>query len=206
MKKTTVLLLVALLMLVWSACGKPENSVSVKEETAQTETVEPYEPEVTEESVDVSSVGASNLEVPASAEDADETDRSVSEVTEQNQVLSETTSLQITVTWGDNQVIYELNDSPASDALLAQLPLTVEIEDYSTNEKIFYPPEALEISDTPAATGGAGTLAYYAPWGDVVLFYRDYSENPSLYELGRVVSGGELVGQMTGTVTISVPE
>ena len=56
------------------------------------------------------------------------------------------------------------------------------------------------------AEGGAGTLAYYAPWGDVVLFYDSYSANPSLYELGQVVSGGELVGELSGTVVIQPVE
>lgn len=109
---------------------------------------------------------------------------------------------QLQVTFDGGSVVYALNDSAASDSLLEQLPLTMEIEDYSTNEKIFYPPQALDTADTPPAEGGAGTLAYYAPWGDVVLFYGDYNQNPSLYELGQVVSGGELVSAMTGTVTI----
>ena len=80
------------------------------------------------------------------------------------------------------------------------------MEDFSTNEKIFYPPQELDISDSPLAQSGAGTLAYYAPWGDVVMFYGDYNENSSLYELGQVVSGGELVGQMSGTITIAAAE
>lgn len=109
---------------------------------------------------------------------------------------------QIAVQFDGGTVVYELNDSAAADALLSQLPLIIEVEDYSTNEKIFYPPQALDTADTPTAQGGAGTLAYYAPWGDVVMFYGDYNQNPSLYELGRAASGGELVGQMTGTVTI----
>lgn len=109
---------------------------------------------------------------------------------------------QISVTWGDNQVLYVLNDSPAAADLLNQLPLTLEVEDYSTNEKIFYPPQELDTSNTPTASGGDGTLAYYAPWGDVVMFYSDYSENSSLFELGQVVSSGELVAQMRGTITV----
>lgn len=100
-------------------------------------------------------------------------------------------------------VVYQLNDSAAADALLAQLPLTVEVEDYSTNEKIFYPPQALDTVDAPPAEGGAGTLAYYAPWGDVVMFYGDYNASSSLYELGQVVSGGGLVGSLSGTITLT---
>ena len=113
---------------------------------------------------------------------------------------------QISVTCGDLQVVYELNDSPAAQSLLSQLPLTVVVEDFSTNEKVFYPPQELDTTDTPLAEGGAGTLAYYAPWGDVVLFYDSFSANGSLYELGEAVSGAEDIGQMTGTITVAVVE
>ena len=113
---------------------------------------------------------------------------------------------RISVQFGENTVVYELNDGTASDSLYAQLPLTIEVEDYSTNEKIFYPDEALDTSDSPLAQAGAGTLAYYEPWGDVVFFYGDYNGNPSLFELGQVVSGGELVSEMSGVITVKSVE
>ena len=113
---------------------------------------------------------------------------------------------QISVTCGDMQVVYELNESPTAQSLLSQLPLTVEVEDFSTNEKVFYPPQELDTSDTPLAEGGAGTLAYYAPWGDVVLFYDSFSANSSLFELGEAVSGAEDISQMTGTITVETVE
>lgn len=109
---------------------------------------------------------------------------------------------RISVQFGENTVIYELNDSSAADSLYEQLPITTEVEDFSTNEKIFYPSRELDISDTPTAEGGAGTLAYYAPWGDVVMFYDDYSVNASLFELGQAVSGVEQIGEMSGTIVI----
>ncbi len=112
------------------------------------------------------------------------------------------TERQIAVRFDGGTVVYQLNDSTAAEDLLSQLPLTVEVEDYSTNEKIFYPPEALDTADAPLAEGGAGMLAYYAPWGDVVLFYDSFHANSALYELGEAVSGGELVGGMSGTITI----
>lgn len=118
----------------------------------------------------------------------------------------ETGSRQISVQFGENTVIYELNDSPAADSLYEQLPITTEVEDFSTNEKIFYPPQELDTSDSPVAEGGAGTLAYYAPWGDVVMFYDDYSANSSLFELGHAVSGGEQIGEMSGTIVIDVAD
>ena len=122
--------------------------------------------------------------------------------TEGEQEGEQALSRRILVQFGENTVVYELNDSTAADSLYEQLPLTIEVEDYSTNEKIFYPPEELDTSNSPLAQGGAGTLAYYAPWGDVVMFYGDYGENSSLFELGQAVLGGELVSEMSGTITI----
>lgn len=122
---------------------------------------------------------------------------------------SDTTAVQqrrIFVQFGESTVVYELNDGAAADSLYEQLPLTVEVEDYSTNEKIFYPERGLDTSDSPLAQAGTGTMAYYEPWGDVVFFYGDYHENPSLFELGQVVSGGELISGMSGTVTIEAAE
>lgn len=119
---------------------------------------------------------------------------------------SEKEQRQISVQFGENTVIYELNNGTAADALYEQLPLTIEVEDYSTNEKIFYPPQALDTSDSPLAQAGAGTLAYFEPWGNVVFFYGDYRENPSLFELGQVLSGSELIREMSGTIRIEALE
>ncbi len=87
--------------------------------------------------------------------------------------------------------------------LYAQLPLTIEVEDFSTNEKVFYPPQKLSIDNTPMASGGKGKLAYFEPWGDVVMFYDSFSDNSSLFELGEVVSGQDDIEKLSGIITIS---
>ena len=61
-------------------------------------------------------------------------------------------------------------------------------------------------TNAPLAEGGAGILAYYVPWGDVVLFYGDFNSNDSLYELGRILSGGEWIREISGTITIDKME
>ena len=125
------------------------------------------------------------------------------EETTQPKENDETMKKEIIITSenGDT-IVFELNDSSASESLYEQLPLMIEVEDYSTNEKIFYPPEGLDITDTPVADTEVGTLAYYAPWQDVVMFYDSYQSNSSLYELGHVVSGEELISSLSGTITI----
>lgn len=114
---------------------------------------------------------------------------------------------RIRVQANGNTIVFELNDSQAAQALYEQLPLTVEVENFSTNEKIFYPPEELAVANTPAAeSGDAGILAYYAPWGDVVLFYDDFRSASGLYELGHAVSGSEHISAMSGTIQIERTE
>ncbi len=113
----------------------------------------------------------------------------------------------ITVTCGDAIITYQLNDSSAAEGLLGQLPLTLEVGDFSDNEKTFYPPIELDVADAPLAESGeAGTLAYYAPWGDVVMFYGPFSSNDSLYELGRLVSGGDAVASLSGAIEVAPAE
>tara|TARA_B100000674_G_scaffold28589_4_gene20040 strand:- start:3819 stop:4223 length:405 start_codon:yes stop_codon:yes gene_type:complete len=111
--------------------------------------------------------------------------------------------MQITVSTNGVSIAYELNDSTASKELYAQLPMTIEVEDYGGLEKIFYPPNKLATSDTPLVKkANVGTLAYYAPWGDVVMFYKGFGSASGLYELGHAVSGADQITSLSGTIQI----
>lgn len=110
--------------------------------------------------------------------------------------------MHISVSAKGKSIRFELNDSSTAKALYGQLPLTVQVESYADNEMIFYPPQKLAVDHAPMADAKVGTLAYYAPWGDVVMFYRDFGSARDLYELGRAVSGTEYIGQLTGKITI----
>jgi hypothetical protein len=70
------------------------------------------------------------------------------------------------------------------------------------NEKIFYPPEKLNTTDTPQADAQVGTLAYYAPWGNVVMFYGNFGSAPGLYALGHAISGSAHIREMSGKIQI----
>lgn len=191
MKKVFGAVLLCLVVLAFSACGTENQEFSVPVSSGHSSS-EAMAPPSQEQSEPAESSGlSSTVEPPSEVEDGGE---------------PKSTSRQISVQFGENTVIYELNDGTAADSFYEQLPLTIEVADYSTNEKIFYPPQALDTSNSPLAQAGAGTLAYYEPWGDVVFFYGDYNENPSLFELGQALSGGELVRGMSGTITIEAVE
>lgn len=110
---------------------------------------------------------------------------------------------KITVISGKYTVTYQLNNSQAAKELYAQLPLTLEVENYSDNEKIFYPPKELKTGGTPKSEGKKGSLSYYEPWGDVVMFYQSAESASDLYELGTVISGEEHISRLSGKITIS---
>jgi hypothetical protein len=114
----------------------------------------------------------------------------------------EKTTMKINVKANSNITVFKLNNSPAANELYAQLPLSITVENYSNNEKIFYPPKKLNTTNTPQADARAGTLAYYAPWGDVVMFYGSFGSAAGLYELGHAISGSEYIQGMSGTIQI----
>ena len=118
------------------------------------------------------------------------------------QVSDKGETVQIGVHSNGNITIFELNDSLAAQALYEQLPMSIEVENFGNNEKIFYPPKKLPTEKTPSADAQSGTLAYYAPWGDVVMFYKDFGTAEGLYELGCAVSGAEHIKNMSGVIEI----
>ena len=185
MEKVFSLGFLCLMLIVLSACGTSNS------ESLATSTPEP---------------AISETELASSAEQSEPTESSAPSSAVEVLDEEESTYRKISVQFGESEIIYELNDGTAADSFYEQLPLTIEVEDYSTNEKIFYPHQTLDTSNSPLAQAGTGTLAYYEPWGDIVFFYDDYNENPFLFELGQIISGGELISQMSGTVTIEIVE
>lgn len=110
---------------------------------------------------------------------------------------------KIIVKSGKYSITYQLNNSRAAKDLYDQLPFTLKVENYSDNEKIFYPPKGLKTDGTPKSKGRKGSLSYYAPWGDVVMFYGEAGSASGLYELGTVVSGENDISLLSGEITIS---
>lgn len=97
--------------------------------------------------------------------------------------------MQIQVTDGTNTVVFQLNDTTPAKSLYEMLPLEVEVENYSNNEKIFYPPQEVEASGGIEGDCNAGAIALFSPWGNVVMYYGPASAYPGLYVLGEAIEG-----------------
>ncbi len=82
-----------------------------------------------------------------------------------------------------------LYDTPLADAFYDMLPITVYFEDYNGTEKIGYLPDKQSLP-TEGATDGfepsVGDLCYYAPWGNLSLFYKSFRYSDDLYSIGHV--------------------
>lgn len=111
-------------------------------------------------------------------------------------------NVKISVSDGKNKIVYELNASGQSKSLYSQLPIKVQIENYSTNEKIFYPKEKIPLKNGIEGSGDSGTLAYFSPWGNIALFYGKFSGYPGLFILGKAVSGAENIKNLSGIVSV----
>lgn len=187
LKKVNRIAAIAFLMLTASACAySGETSVTSGRQTGNNENGE--QETRGRESAEAETGVAVMLETPPGSR-VDEEEKEEEE------------NMKILVKSDEYEIIYELNDSRAAEELYAQLPLTTEVEPFSSNEMTFYP-EKLSTEDTPLSGGEPGSLSYYEPWGDVVMFYAPCAPNNSLYELGTVISGEEFIERLSGTITV----
>ena len=126
---------------------------------------------------------AQNLSVATAREITDEDGRQV----------------KVRLSLGEAEAVVLMDNHPACQDFLSLLPLTLTFRDYNGTEKISYLPRKLNTQDSPSSCKpSAGTFAYYAPWGNLAIFYHDFRQSNGLVPLGRIVSGMEKLAGMRG--------
>lgn len=112
--------------------------------------------------------------------------------------------MKITISVAGETLTAQLDDKATARDFLARLPLTLDFEDFHATEKIAYLPEALSTAGGPEGFAPSlGSIAYYAPWGNIAIFYKDAGCAKSSYGIGRVISGLEVLKKHPGfTATI----
>lgn len=98
-------------------------------------------------------------------------------------------------------------DTPAVRDFLSMLPLTLDVEELSSREKIAYLPRELDIEGTPGSDPEDGDLIYYTPWGNLGFYYNasgiEYSDQT--LHLGTYDASRDELDSLEGTdVTIEV--
>lgn len=105
-------------------------------------------------------------------------------------------SMQIRLELDDTTLTATLDDTPSTREFLAQLPMERVLQDYAETEKISDLPRRLTTEGAPDGyTPRAGDLAYYAPWGNLAIFHRDFRFSRGLVRLGRLDGGVEALRQ-----------
>jgi hypothetical protein len=100
--------------------------------------------------------------------------------------------MKIRISIGNSVLTASMLDNETSRDFMSLLPLTVTFKDYAGTEKITYLPRQLSTKGAPAGTNpSVGDIAYYAPWGNIAIFYRDFGFSEGLIKLGHIVSGIE---------------
>jgi hypothetical protein len=102
-------------------------------------------------------------------------------------VRAERNAMKIRILAKGWQSTAELEDSAAARDLAALLPLELTLRDYHGTEKIADLPTRLSTHGAPDGIDPAiGDIAYYAPWRNVAIYYRDFGYSRGLVRLGRV--------------------
>lgn len=117
---------------------------------------------------------------------------------------TETQAMKIRLTINDQSTTATLDDNATARDFFSMLPLTLTLEDYASPEKIAYPPRKLSTQGAPAGVDpDVGDITYYAPWGNLALFYRDFGYSSGLIRLGRFDNGVGII-QANGKLKITI--
>ena len=121
-----------------------------------------------------------------------------------NEEILENVRIKLTVN-GNEEVFVKLEDNQASRDFLEMLPLTLTFEDFNSTEKIATLPNELGTEGQPFGyTPKTGDFAYYAPWGNISVFYKDFRYSNSLYKLGTIESGTEIFENMNNDFEVTI--
>ena len=117
---------------------------------------------------------------------------------------AEDSGMKIRLIVEDKVLTATLIDSKTTRDFISLLPLTLTLKDYAGTEKIIDLPKRLSTEGAPS--GGdpsVGDITYYAPWGNLAIFYRDFGFSSGLVILGKIDSGIEAFN-VPGSVRMTI--
>lgn len=113
--------------------------------------------------------------------------------------------VKIRLIMGEERLTATLDDNATARDLLALLPLDLTLRDYANTEKVSDLPRRLTAKGAPAGVDpDIGDLTYYAPWGNLAIFYRDFEYAEGLVKLGHIDAGIEKLANQRGEFAVRV--
>jgi hypothetical protein len=113
--------------------------------------------------------------------------------------------MEIRLRVGETVLNATLVENATTGDFISLLPLTLTLRDYAGTEKLSDLPRRLSTAGAPAGTDpDVGDIAYYAPWGNLAIYYKDFGYSRGLVKLGRIHSGIEELAAMSDDFTITI--
>lgn len=105
--------------------------------------------------------------------------------------LAEGGLMQIQMHFGDKSFVLSLENNTAARDFYALLPLKLNFSDYVGKEKIARLDKSLSTQESGEYDPQSGDFFYFAPWGNVGIFYAKQPPYKGLVKLGAVKDSKE---------------
>ena len=113
-------------------------------------------------------------------------------------------TMKIRIKVGEKVTTATLIDSKTARDFASLLPLNLTLKDYAGTEKVSDLPRRLSTEGAPSGSDpSVGDITYYAPWGNLAIFYRDFGYASGLVILGKIEGGIEAF-QVPGSVKVTI--
>jgi hypothetical protein len=118
-------------------------------------------------------------------------------------------TMRIAIHVGGTTLNGTLEDNATARDFAALLPMTLTLTDYAATEKVSDLPKKLSTQGAPKGFDpDVGDITYYAPWGNLAVFHKDFGFSTGLVNLGRIESGIDTLrrpGPLQATVELLQP-
>ncbi|MBN2722824.1 MAG: hypothetical protein JXR95_02000 [Deltaproteobacteria bacterium] len=114
-------------------------------------------------------------------------------------------NVRIIMTFGKHKIEIKMHDNPSSRDFLNQLPMTLKFSDYEGTEKIANLKKKLSTAGSYSGFDPSiGDVTYYAPWGNIAIFYKDFGYAKGLIPLGVIECGLNDLSHLTKNIIVHV--
>lgn len=112
----------------------------------------------------------------------------------EDRIMSNSKEYKIKIVIGKDTLSASLIDNATTRDFISLLPLDLKLGDYAGTEKVSDLPKKLSTEDAPNGFDpSVGDITYYAPWGNLAIFYKDFGYAKGLINLGKIDSGIEIL-------------
>jgi hypothetical protein len=119
--------------------------------------------------------------------------------------VSQAQESSIRLSFEGNEAVVRLDDTVVAREFASLLPLTLEFQDYAGKEKIAYLSNKLSSNESSGVT--SGDFCYYAPWGNLAIFYNGNGRaGGGLVVLGAIESGKTALASMNQNFTMTIEQ